>query len=52
VGGVGGVSICFIGKSDPVVSQNTLRDMHAGARGMLSSTGSTEIVSLIAQYCH
>jgi hypothetical protein len=37
VGGAGGVCICFVGKSDLVVSQNTLGGMHFSC-GMLSTT--------------
>jgi hypothetical protein len=36
VGGAGGVCICFIGKNDLVVSQDTLRGMHI-ASDMLST---------------
>jgi hypothetical protein len=37
MGGADGVCICFIGKCDLVVSQNTSRGMHL-ARSMLSTT--------------
>jgi hypothetical protein len=50
VGGACGVRICFIGKSDLVVSQNTLRGMHlAVTRSLLEHDDRSDRLDLRAR---